>query len=165
MPLFGSDTNKDGESLLADLRDGRWRAKGVERTDLVAEAADLDALRAAVIAAARARRGDEGLAGRTWKVAYLWGVDIAPRPSGLFRSLGSMFRSGPRGPVLEVTPTGVGYVGRAEDGSTISATTLAELNERARQRHAPLGSQTEVESITLFEVLEIPPEADADGGR
>ncbi len=114
MPLFGSDGNKDGESLLVDIRDGRWRAEGVDRIDLVAEAADLDALRPAVIAAARDRRRDEGLAGRTWKVAYLWGIDIAPRPSGLFRSLGSIFRSGPRGPVLEVTPTDTGYVGRAE---------------------------------------------------
>lgn len=165
MPLVGSGLNKDGASLLVDVRDGRWHAEGVDRIDLVAEAADLDALRPAVIAAARARRRDEGLAGRTWKVAYLWGVDIAPRPSGLFRSLRSMFRSGPRGPVLEGTPSDGGYVGRAEDGSAVSAASLVELNERARHRHAPLGAPTEVESITLFEVLEIPPEADADRGR
>jgi hypothetical protein len=56
MPLFGTHTNYEGESLLIDLRDGQWRAEGVDRTDLVAEAADLDALRPVIIEAASARR-------------------------------------------------------------------------------------------------------------
>jgi hypothetical protein len=162
MPLIGTGAHEDGESLLVTVRQARWHAEGVDRIDLVAEAADLDALRPAIIEAARTRRTGDGLADRAWKVAYLWGIDVAPEKRGFLGSFGSMLRGGRHGPVLEVSVTDDGYVARAEDGSTISAATLAELNQLARHRHAPSGADTNVETITLFEVIELPPEVPVD---
>lgn len=165
LPRIGPDVHEDGESLLVTVREGRWRAEGVDRIDLVAEAADLDALRPAIIAAARARRRGEGLAHRPWKVAYLWGIDVAPERRGFLGAFGSMLRGGRHGPVLQVSSTERGYQARAEDGPTVTASTLSDLGQQARHRYAPLGADTDVETITLFEVVEIPPEVAADGGR
>jgi hypothetical protein len=165
MPQIGTGAHEDGESLLVTEREGRWRAEGVDRIDLVAEAATLDALRPAIIEAARARRSGEGLVDRPWKVAYLWGIDVAPEKRGFLGSLGSMLRGERHGPVLEVSATDDGYLARAEDGTAISAATLSELNGRARAQHAPYGADTKVETITLFEVVEVPPEVRVDDGR
>ena len=132
---------------------------------MVAVADDPDALRSAVVEVARTRRRVEQLEDRPWSVAYLWTIETAPRRRGLLGSLVTAFKPGPSGPVLEVARQGEGsYAARTEDGSAISAPTLSELNDLARQRFAPAGAATVPDAITLYEVVHLPADtAPTDG--
>ena len=159
MGPLGSRARDDGETLLVARRPGEsWRAEGIDRTDLVVEAAGLDALRSEVAGAASERRRRERLEGRTWKVAYLWTLDAAPAPTGWFARLKNAFGGAASGPVFEVTPEpGGGYSAKSEDGSTVSGPTLEALSDQALARHrsrTPDGPPT----VTLFEVIEMPAE-------